>query len=186
MSNKFKCGDRVVVGDLFGEVIAIELNKNFISHNRSYSYEIKYDNIDGTDWFDEDEIILVENTNIEMETKETGASKFKVGDIVTVENGSIGEITDIRECITATPDKPICYYRYEVTSDIFVKWFTEEDLERFIEESCETPNKPYYDVQRNVTVEEVEKLEEELRRKNSELRDLKELIIKLLFDRYGF
>lgn len=35
------------------------------------------------------------------------------------------------------------------------------------------------------TVKDVEKLEYELQRANSEIRDLKELIIKLLFDRYG-
>lgn len=42
------------------------------------------------------------------------------------------------------------------------------------------------DVTRHVTLEEVEKLEHELDRARSEIRDLKELIIKLLFDRYGY
>ena len=39
---------------------------------------------------------------------------------------------------------------------------------------------------RNVTLEEVEKLEYELSVAKSDLRDLKELIIKILFDKYGF
>lgn len=40
--------------------------------------------------------------------------------------------------------------------------------------------------ERKVTLEEVEKLEYELSVAKSELRDLKELIIKILFDKYGF
>lgn len=60
---------------------------------------------------------------------------------------------------------------------------TEEEMDEQLElmESMKT-----YDVMRDVTIEEVEKLEYELQRANSEIRDLKELIIKLLFDRYGF
>lgn len=50
----------------------------------------------------------------------------------------------------------------------------------------EKENTPISDVTRKVTLEEVEKLEHELSVARSELRDLKELIIKLLFDRYGF
>lgn len=52
--------------------------------------------------------------------------------------------------------------------------------DKFEERSCECESS------RNVTLEEVEKLECELARANSEIRDLKQLIIKLLFDRYGF
>ena len=44
----------------------------------------------------------------------------------------------------------------------------------------------YSCLQRNVTVEEIERLEEELRCARSEVADLKNLIIKLLFDRYKF
>lgn len=60
---------------------------------------------------------------------------------------------------------------------------TEEEMDEQLEmmESMKT-----CDVMRDVTLEEVEKLEYELQRANSEIRDLKELIIKLLFDRYGF
>ena len=60
---------------------------------------------------------------------------------------------------------------------------TEEEMDEQLElmESMKT-----CDFTRNVTLEEVEKLEYELDRANSEIRDLKELIIKLLFDRYGF
>ena len=60
---------------------------------------------------------------------------------------------------------------------------TEEEMNEQLElmESMKT-----CDVIRNVTLEEVEKLEVELRRANSEIKDLKELIIKLLFDRYGY
>lgn len=47
-------------------------------------------------------------------------------------------------------------------------------------------NKTVDDCRRNVTLEEVEKLEHELSVAKSELRDLKELIIKILFDKYGF
>ena len=60
---------------------------------------------------------------------------------------------------------------------------TEEEMDEQLElmESMKT-----CDITRNVTLEEVEKLEYELDRANSEIRDLKELIIKLLFDRYGY
>lgn len=40
--------------------------------------------------------------------------------------------------------------------------------------------------ERKVTLEEVEKLEHELSVAKSDLMDLKELIIKILFDKYGF
>lgn len=40
--------------------------------------------------------------------------------------------------------------------------------------------------ERKVTLEEVEKLEHELSVAKSDSRDLKELIIKILFDKYGF
>ena len=50
----------------------------------------------------------------------------------------------------------------------------------------EKENTPISDATRKVTLKEVEKLEHELSVARSELRDLKELIIKLLFDRYGF
>lgn len=60
---------------------------------------------------------------------------------------------------------------------------TEEEMDEQLElmESMKT-----CDFTRNVTLEEVEKLEYELDRANSEIRDLKELIIKLLFDRYSY
>lgn len=60
---------------------------------------------------------------------------------------------------------------------------TEEEMDEQLElmESMKT-----CDIIRNVTLEEVEKLEYELARANSEIRDLKELIIKMLFDRYGY
>lgn len=113
-------------------------------------------------------------------------SKFYFGDRVFLKDIGVGRVTNIVARTNNMTEN--IYYRYEVTFDSghLVDWFDENELELYVEKSCETPNKPYYDVQRNVTVEEVEKLEEELRRKNSELRDLKELIIKLLFDRYGF
>ena len=60
---------------------------------------------------------------------------------------------------------------------------TEEEMDEQLElmESMKT-----CDITRHVTLEEVEKLEYELDRANSEIRDLKELIIKMLFDRYGY
>lgn len=114
-------------------------------------------------------------------------NKFELGDRVYV-NDLIGKITDIEVHIKRDRSDRKMKYRYEVTYDgIHMKdWFDEDEIELFVEKTCEASNKPCSDVQRNVTVEEVEKLEEELRRKDSELRDLKELIIKLLFDRYGY
>lgn len=114
-------------------------------------------------------------------------NKFEFGDRVYV-NDLIGKITDIEVRIKRDRSDRKMKYCYEVTYDVIntKDWFDEYELELYVEKACEAMNKPCSDVQRNVTLEEVEKLEEELRRKDSELRDLKELIIKLLFDRYGY
>lgn len=114
-------------------------------------------------------------------------NKFKIGDRVFV-NDLIGEITDIETHVKRDRSDRQMKYRYEVTYDVIntKDWFDEDEIEPYVEKACETMSKPCGDIQRNVTLEEVEKLEEELRRKDSELRDLKELIIKLLFDRYGY
>lgn len=117
--------------------------------------------------------------------------KFKVGDkvrtlkgknesgISRLNIGTVGTVIDIDD------NAP----QYRVGYGGHYYWYYENELE--LVEVAEVGPMPVYnkicsDVTRNVTVEEVEKLEEELRRKDSELRDLKELIIKLLFDRYGY
>ena len=61
---------------------------------------------------------------------------------------------------------------------------TEEEMDEQLElmesmNTCET-------IRDVALVRRLDRLEDELRRVNSENRDLKELIIKLLFDRYGF
>ena len=122
-------------------------------------------------WYDEDELELVEDTNADTATKKDFDHKFKVGDKVIVGDSIIGKILDIN----------MKNYTYEVTlytNDI--GWFGENELKIFNDTLSETPNKPCSDVQSNVTVEEVEKLKKELRRKDSELHKMKELIIGLL------
>lgn len=122
-------------------------------------------------------------------------SKFKVGDKVKTlkeydvygdSRFYVGSIGTVRKLDLDAPHKRI---KVESEfSDIWY-WYSEDELELI--QSAEVGPVPVHnkicsDVARDVTVEEVEKLEEELRRKDSELRDLKELIIKLLFDRYGY
>lgn len=112
-------------------------------------------------------------------------SKFKYGEKVIVKGVGVGEIRKINAIFSDLKTDFVVSYEILFNDGRF-GCFYEEQLQIFDDSSCETSNKSCCDVQRNVTVEEVEKLEEELRRKDSELRDLKELIIKLLFDRYGF
>lgn len=125
-------------------------------------------------------------------------NKFKVGDKVVV-GKIVGKITDIVEYLATTLDGPTRYYRYEVTfyNTYDIGWFNEKNLELWCPEDIrlaitdddnDTETKKYIctNIQRNVTAEEVEKLEEELRRKDSELRDLKELIINYCSIGMGF
>lgn len=137
-------------------------------------------------WYDPNELELVVDTDVE--TNKDIVSKFKVGDWVRTlkcesvngfkrfEVGSVCYVYDIND---KDPK------RYRICKDEEHSWYNEDELELASDSGSETKKDPYCDVQRNVTVDEVEKLEEELYRKDSELRDLKELIIKLLFDRYG-
>lgn len=50
----------------------------------------------------------------------------------------------------------------------------------------EESNMSKSDVHKVVSAEQLKKLENELVRAKSEVRDLKELIIKMQFDKYGF
>lgn len=64
--------------------------------------------------------------------------------------------------------------KYEITlNGGDIGWFDKDEIRTYGAKMCETPNK------------EIEKLEEELRRKDSELRGLKDLIVKLVYDFYG-
>ena len=114
--------------------------------------------------------------------------KFKVGDRVrTLQEEDYKKCTRFKVGTIGT----ITYFNMD-NDTIPIKvgfgglyyWYSENELE--LVDDAETKKVSYCDVQRNITVKEVEKLKEELRRKDSELRDLKELIIKLLFDRYGY
>lgn len=99
---------------------------------------------------------------------ETGISRLNVGTVGTV--------------IYIDDNVP----QYQVGYAGHYYWYDEDELELVEDDVSVKKIDICSNIQRNVTVEEVEKLEEELRRKDSELRDLKELIIKLLFDRYGY
>lgn len=117
--------------------------------------------------------------------------KFKVGDRVRTLKGKnesgISRLTlgTVGTVVGIDDDEP----QYQVGYGDYYHYYYEDELE--LVQSAEvgpvpTHNKICSDVARDVTVEEVEKLKEKLRRKDSELHKMKELIIKLLFDRYGY
>lgn len=65
--------------------------------------------------------------------------KFNVGDIVDVKNAGIGRVVDIETSIDILTNKQI--YRYNVIfDDLEEVWFNEDDLELYVEKSCEHSN----------------------------------------------
>ena len=190
---KFKIGDKVrtlKVRDTVGHyrfpvgTIGIIV---YISNYNHLSIQVMGDNSKYY-WYDPGELELVGDAYFDDETKKNIVSKFKIGDRVRTlkcesvkgfKRFEVGSICDVYDINDKDPK------RYRICRGNEHSWYNEDELELASDSDDETKKEPCSDVQRNVTVDEVEKLEEELRRTDSELRDLKELIIRILLDRYG-